>query len=270
MSFHRRFLIGIALAGLSLLLLGQAGCREKGDAETASVVAARSAFIDGEYLRAEESYEKYLQANPKGKYRLEAWERLADISQYVRNAPAKTAKLLESSLLEYGGDPETASLLLLRAARMRSALKEYDKAGSLYAKLLENDALPQALRVDIVLEYAHSRLEAHDDAGALALLQQTATTSLTPELKAKVTLELGLLQLRLGNKHRAETLLREVYDYDAYPQALRARAGFALAALLQEKRETEAAMKILESLRPLYPNPQAIEQQLKVLQSNSK
>ena len=270
MSFHRRFLIGIALAGLSLLLLGQAGCREKGGDETASVVAARSAFIDGEYLRAEESYEKYLQANPKGKYRLEAWERLADISQYVRNAPAKTAKLLESSLLEYGGDPETASRLLLRAARMRTALKEYDKAGSLYGKLLDNHALPQVQRVDIVLEYAHSRLEAHDDAGALALLRQTAATPLAPELKAKVTLELALLQLRLRLLPQAQTLLREVYETDAYPQALRARAGFALASLLQEKRETAAAAQILESLRPLYPNPQAIEQQLKALQSNSK
>lgn len=270
MSFHRRFLIGIAFAGLSLLLLGQAGCREKSDGETRLVVAARSAFIDGEYLRAEEGYETYLQAYPKGKYRLEAWERLADISQYVRNAPAKTVKLLESSLLEYGGDPQTISKLLLRAARMRAVLKEYDKAGVLYARLLDNDALPQALRVDIVLEYAHSRLEAHDEAAALALVQQAAATALAPELEARVSLELGLLRLRLGKKLEAESLLREVYDKSVFPQALRARAGFALASLLQEKRETGEAVQILESLRTIYPNPQVIEQQLKALESNAK
>lgn len=270
MSFQRRFLIGIAFAGLSLLLLGRAGCREKGDVETSSVVAARSAFIEGEYLRAEEGYETYLQSYPNGKYRLEAWERLADISQYVRNAPAKTIKLLESSLLEYGGDPESVSRILLRAARMRTALKEYDKAGGLYAKLLEIAALPQALRVDIVLEYAHSRLEAHDEARALALVQQAAATPLAPELAARVSLELGLLRLRLGQQLEAESLLREVYAKTDSPQALRARAGFALASLLQEKRETGEAVKILESLRTLYPNPQVIEEQLKALESNSK
>ncbi|WP_300158969.1 hypothetical protein [Solidesulfovibrio sp.] len=264
MPAFRRFLNLAAFAGLALFLCCQAGCRDQAqDAENAALTAARTAFIDGDYLASETGYQNYLQAYPIGKGRLEAWQRLADVNQFARNAPAKAATILETAFLEFGSDPDVGPDIGLRAARIRLALRDYEHASKLLEKLLKREALSSTFRAEAMDVLLQSKIDANDLSGATALLQQAVSLETDASVLAQLHFRLALLYLQLDASDKAEALLRSLYDNPGTPQKLRARAGFFLASILEARRQTDEADRIYASLLGIYPNSLVIEKKIK-------
>ncbi len=264
MSAFRRFVNLAAWAGLAVCLCCQAGCRDTSqDAENAALTTARTAFIDGDYLASETAYQNYLQAYPAGKGRLEAWRRLADVNQFARSAPAKAATILETAAPEFGSDPQAGPDMLLRAARIRLALRDYEHATRLLEKLLGMDDLPSTSRAEAMDALIQARIDANDLSGAVALLGKAVSSQTDPAEQARLHLRLALLHLQRDAPDAAEPLLRSLYENQVIPQKLRARAGFFLASILEGKRQTDEADRIYASLLGIYPNTLVIEKKIK-------
>lgn len=253
----------LRLTGLALLLLGQACCRPPDpDPQTGVLEAGRQAFLAGNYRRAEDIYQYYLQAFPHGAFRLEAWQRLADIGQDVLESPHKAVGLLEAALLEYGRDPEAAPDFLARAGQLRQRLRDYDKAAAHFAALAElpglaPDALARACR-----QLAQARLSARDPAGALEACR--TCRSRLPRGDVRVGLDLwqaDLLQ-RLDQPAAARALLQEAYDDPSASPTGRAQAGFLLGQALEAEGDKDGARRIYENIRQAFPNPLVVDQRL--------
>lgn len=249
------------------MLLTQAACGKPAtDGETVQIDAARSAFVSGEYLLAEDLYQRYLETQAHGKFRAEAWERLADISQYARNAPVKTATLLDAALLEFGQDPNLGPTLRLRAARIRLSLRQYDKAAAQYRFLLDDKAASPDFFCAVSQEFADALLKAHDPQTALEVLRRCRDSLPDGEQQAQCTLSLALLLVRLQRQAEAEPMLSHLYAATTIDATSRARAGFALASLLEARHDMAAAKALYEKLRETYPNHLVIERKLRYLQ----
>ncbi len=268
MSSVGRILIGLLAAwGLVLLLLCQAACRQDAsDADSVGLDTARTAFLHGEYLRAEELYQHYLQTRPIGPYRGEAWQRLADINQYVRNAPEKTATLLETALLEFAGNEPLSREFHLRIARVRQELRDFDGAARHYRQLLRAASQYPDFFCAVSQEFSQARLKAHDPAEALALLRTCLDTVTREPYRARCALSLARLLLRQDKASEAEPLLHSLYENQALDASSRAQAGFLLATLLENRRDTAAAKTIYDTILGDYPNPLAIKIKLRHLQ----
>ena len=185
MRHARRVIYLLCATGLACLLLGQTGCRRASlDPQDAVLETARKAFLSGQYGTAEDTYQYYLQMYPKGRFRLEAWQRLADIRQDSRDSPRDAALLLETALLEFSCEPSVSADLLLRAARFRAQAKDYALACAHYAALLSLSSLGNEERLDAYLQVAHLRLLTNDAPGALAILQECRQSKLKPAEQA--------------------------------------------------------------------------------------
>jgi tetratricopeptide (TPR) repeat protein len=249
------------------MLVTQAACgKTPADGEAVQIDTARSAFVSGEYLLAEDLYQRYLESYAHGKFRTEAWERLADISQYARNAPAKTATLLDAALLEFGQDATLRQALRLRVARIRLSLRQYDKAAAQYRFLLDDKTASADFFCAVSQEFAEGLLKAHDPQAALDVLRHCQGSLPDGEQQARCTLSLALLLVRLQRQAEAEPILSALYAATAIDATSRARAGFALASLLETRHETAAAKALYEKLRETYPNHLVIERKLRYLQ----
>jgi len=257
------------LAGLLTLAAGLGGCAAAPDDPEAGVVEnARRAFLDGRFLTAEEAYQQYLQAYPRGTHRLEAWQRLADIAQDGRESPAEAATLLEAALLEFGREPAAASDLLARCGEVRLRRKEYDKAAAHYTALLGLPGVADARRQEAYLQLARCSVWAGDQAGALASYETCAQDRLAGPLRARCTLARAELLARLDKAGQAEALLRGLYDDPALPAPLRGQAGFDWAMLLEARNDGAAALALYEAVRGLHANPMVVDKRLGYLRAD--
>lgn len=271
MRIFRRVVLACGLSGLVLLCVGQTGCSEPAtDPEAGVMEAARRAFLDGRFLTAEDGYQYYLQAYPEGRYRLEAWKRLADISKDGRDAPGEAATLLEAALLEFGSDPKAAAGLLARAGELRLQRKEYDKAAAHEQALLALADLDAGRRLTAFLQLAGIRVATHDGAGALAIYDACLHSPLGSPEKARCALAQGELLTRLDRSVEAEPLLRGLYEDTQNAPALRAQAGFDLGQLYEARNDKTAAKALYQAIRPLHPNPRVVEKRLEYLQGDGK
>jgi len=262
----RRITTILRITGLALLLLGQACSRQtEVDPQTGVLDTARRAFLDGRYPAAEETYQYYLQAFPKGRFRLEAWQRLADISQDVRDSPARAAGLLKAALLEFGNDPEAAPELLGRAAELRQNLKEYDKATSHYRELIAFPGISLPRLAMGCQQLGQVRVLAHDPAGALAVYESCRQSLPSGDARARLDLARAALLLRLDRGPEAEAFLREVYEKKETSPAVRAEAGFSLAQQYEARNDKAKARALYEAIRDTFPNPLVIDQRLRYL-----
>lgn len=250
-----------------LLLVFQAACHDPAQSPEKDLLdTARQAFLDGRYSEAEKAYQGYLQEFPQGTSRLEAWQRLADISQDVRDSPQKAAVLLESALLAFGQDPAVASQLALRAAGLYLVRKEYAKASRLYLFVIELPDVAASSLVRASLDLARTRLLAGDQAGALAAYDSCRDRLSEADFRARCALGKAQLLVRLGNAQEAEPILQGIFADAGLPAALRGEAGFTLGQISESRHDKDAAKDYYSRVRDSYPNPLVVEQKLKYLQ----
>ncbi|MFP5259197.1 MAG: hypothetical protein ACLGQH_09250 [Acidobacteriota bacterium] len=268
MRAFRRLSRLLLCAGLACLLTGQAGCGgPQPDVEGRQLETARVAFLDGRFLAAEAAYQSYLQAYPQGQARLEAWQRLIDINEDVRGDGGQAARLAETALLEFGGDPAASVVLSSRAARLRFDRREYAKAAALCQLVLDSPSAPDDHLLACHLLAARSDLARHDDARALARYAACRASRLPPSDTARCALAQAELLGRLSRESEAEPLLQDVFQAAGIDPALRAQAGFALGQLYEARNDPARAQDAYRATRPLHPNPMVVDKRLGYLQN---
>lgn len=269
MFFKHASLPGLLLwVGLVLAAGLQPGCTApQPDGEGQLLETARAAFVGSRFLAAETAYEAYLQEYPTGEARMEAWLRLADISEDIREAPGQAATLLEAALLETGNSPAAAALLHSRAAALRFSRKEYAKAENHCQAILELPQAPADLAAGSFLLLARLDIARHDESRALTRLAGCRDSPLPESETARCTLAQAELLTRLERPGEAEPLLQMLFAAAQIAPALRAQAGFSLGQIYEARNDKMRAKKLYESLRPLHPNPAVVDKRLEYLQN---
>jgi len=265
-SNHRAFLKPFLTGGLILFFVFQAACHRPVRSPEAELLdTARQAFLDGRYGDAEHDYQTYLEHFPKGAARLEAWLRLADISQDIRVSPRKAALLLETAFLENAGNVATQAGLALRAAGLHLELRDYAKATKLLQGIIDLPGLDAATLALACLELAHTRVLARDTAGALAAYDLCRDRIADAGSRSLCDLSRARLLMQLDRTREAEPILHTLFSDQRIPASVRGEAGFALGQLSESAHDKDAARTYYEHVRTLYPNPLPVAQKLKYL-----
>ena len=229
----------------------------------ASLFEARTAFGQGKYLESERLYEDYLQKQPAGKARLEAWTRLSGIAESVRNDPEAAASLIEMAMLEFPADKrKEAEHLLISAAFLYENLQQWDKAVEINQRIL-------AIKAHDPLEAGQARqrlARAQQALGQFDLAQEALLVCLEnsrdSQIKRSCQLSLARNAALTSDENQSAGILKKILDDPELPDETRAIATFNLADILEKEGDKAGSRKLFESILDLYPNRPAVEARL--------
>lgn len=249
---------------LLFTLLVLCSCSQGGTADQ-DVSSAREAYDKGFYLEAESSYERYLQKEPEGKFRREAWTRLLEIARNVKGDREKAIGLLEAMYLEFGDDKEAVYDLMFDLGDLYDQRGDRTKALESWEKCLEMvvDDPQKTVKVQLRM-VAIYRTQKHYDL-VLEMLQGCKQIQTDPETRAKCLFELAQTYSYTQNLNKARGILEEILTIKEAPEEIRDLSIFLLVDVYEDAGETDRAKKLLESVRDSYPNPKAVESRLESL-----
>lgn len=258
-----------ALACAALLLaaaLALAGCGQGGPVGPAlDLSIARDAYAGGYFLEAETAYERYLQADPQGKHRLEAWTRLVEIASGVKGDLGKAVTLLETATLEYGGRPEANWPLLFRLGELYELQGQRRKAVETWGRCQDTSGgdVAKAVQAQMRMAVANRAMGKHDL--AVDLLTQCVDQAKDVESKSRAMYELAQTYGLSWQWARARGILEGILALDKAPQEVKVMSAFLLADAYEAEHNIPKAREILTGLKDTYPNPEVIMARLATL-----
>jgi tetratricopeptide (TPR) repeat protein len=240
-------------------------CGHPEDPEQALLHGARTAYITGENLTAEELYQRYLQEFPQGAQRLEAWNRLYDIAVNLRKEPTKALPIVDAMLLEYASDPAVLPEVIERAAGLHGALREWEVAGELWTRYLQLPGISEPRRSLARVQLAKSLTLDRKAEQALSVLRECGKIGEEPAVIFQCRIEEAGILLRMDQFDAARTMLHKLMSLEGLDPGRRAQAGFLLGETYEALQLTPEAIKTYESILEDYPNPQAGRARLEFL-----
>jgi tetratricopeptide (TPR) repeat protein len=260
--------LGLPLViGLALLVVGQACSGSSGQASPQTrLELARKAFLAGDYARAEEGYQQYLQAVKTGPGRVEAWLRLIDIARLIWGNPASAATLLDAAMLEVA--PEDPAMSDLLAAAVDVALQTGNGVKALgYLDLLAaRKDLSSSRRVWLALNREKAFTLRHDLPGARQVLDACRQADTPAAVTAPCSLRLAALLSDSGQAEPAQAIWRALMEDGTIDAKYRAQAGFFLAEAAEARHDKDAARRFYEAIKDTYPNPLVVKRKLEYLE----
>jgi len=252
-----------AFAVLLLALLFVAGCSKAGD--DGMLAQADDEYTQGNFLKAESLYERYLEATPQGEGRWQAWERLADIALTVVGDSRKGAAILESALLEYSDNGERAAGILWRLARIYTDLRDWDKATEAWSRLLDEPQTEGGNTWEVYWNLG--KIYQFQGRYDMAKDSMLSCMEVAPDghSKSQCMYELAQAYSFLKNREQSEMWLKKLFDLEEADPELKALSAYLLAELAEADGDIDRARELLESIRETYPNPKVIETRLKHL-----
>lgn len=248
---------------LVLLLAFASGCGQGASEGSAlDLTIARDAYNAGYYLEAETAYERYLQADPQGKHRLEAWTRLVEINTAVKGDPAKAVTQLETATLEYNARPEANWPLLFRLGELYEQQGQRKKAMEAWGRCLDTAGDDSSKAVQAQLRMAVSGRALGQRDLAVDLLTQAIAQAKDPELKSRVMYELAQTYVLDSNWPKARAILEEILAMEKAPQDTKIMSTYLLAEAFEVEKNLPKARELLLSLKDTYPNPEVIVSRL--------
>ncbi len=241
------------------------GCTQDGTFDQ-DILAAREAYDKGFYLEAESSYERYLQKEPEGKFRREAWTRLLEIARNVKGDREKAIGLLEAMYLEFGDDKAAVYDLMFDLGVLYELQGDKTKALESWEKCLEMSAGDQQKTIKVQLRMVSIyRTQKHYDL-VLEMLQGCNEIETDPVTRARCLFELAQTYGYTRNLNKARGILEEILEIKEAPDEIRDLSIFLLVDVYEEAGELVRARRLLESVKGTYPNPKAVESRLESLQ----
>jgi len=231
----------------------------------APLAQADREFADGNYLKAEALYEGYLQANPQGEWRWEAWQQLVRISDTAIGNTKKAARLLEAMQLEYSEDATRFVDISWQLAEISTRLHDWDKASETWQSLLDlGDLTPQQVaqihwNQGKIYQYQGRYGMAKD--AMLACLEQADAEN----PYAHCMYELAQAYSLLKSRAQARAWLEKLLALPDLETELHALGTYMLCEILESEGQLARARELLESIRDTYPNPMVIETRLRQL-----
>ncbi len=176
------------LLALVVLVVLVTAC-DQGGGVGAELETVRQAYAQGFYLEARSGYERYLQLNPKGEYRLEAWDRLLEIALNVSGNLERAIGLLEAMILEYGQDQQTTWNLINRLAELYEQNGQLVKALETRERSLEFSGGDPQKTIPTRMSMALLQRSQREYGLAVDLFKICAEEATDPELRACVSMK---------------------------------------------------------------------------------
>lgn len=254
----------VALLGLTALLVlpWLAACRDAAPPLPAGPL--REALAAGQYGLAEGLFARYLQEQPFGQDRWEAWSRLTELAQGVRGDDKRAAECLEAMRFEFGADRDRAWIVLGGLGRQYVRLRDWNRAAEVLDKRLAfADRSPEDL-AEVRLALIRARQAGRNLDQALALAQDCRASESDPARRADCALETARTLLLMNRPDQAGPVLAELVA--AAPPEPRASAGMLLSDIRRQQGDKAGARAALTAILPLHPNPDAVRIRLKALE----
>lgn len=262
----RKVLLALACAALLLGLMGLTACdRGAPTGPALDLAIARDAYAGGYFLEAEQAYERYLQSDPQGKHRLEAWTRLVEIASGVKGDLGKAVTLLETATLEYNGRPEVNWPLLFRLGELYELQGQRRKALDAWGRCQDTSGgdVAKSVQAQMRMAVANRALGKHDL--AVELLTQCVAQAKDVETKSRAMYELAQTHALSAQWAKSMAILDEIMALDKAPQDVKVMSAYLLADGYEAQRNIPKAREILLSLKDTYPNPEVIVARLATL-----
>jgi len=252
----------MAYMAVVLALLALAGCSRSGSAGAEDMEQARDAYSKGFYLEAEKGYERYLQIEPQGKFRKEAWERLSEIAVNIKGDLDRAVVLLEAMYLELGTDPDEAWRIMSRLGDVYSQMGNLTKAVESYEKCLVHAAGHPDRMCQTQMRMAKLYRAMGNYDLVTATLSSCADVAPDNESKARCLYELAQSYSFISNWSQSKRALDAFLALPGVSEETRALSIFLLADIYENERNYAKTRELLESIRTSYPNPKVVETRL--------
>ena len=262
----RASLRSVLLALVCALIVGLLACGQGAPSGPAlDLSIARDAYAGGYFLEAEQAYERYLQADPQGKHRLEAWTRLVEIASGVKGDNGKAVTLLETATLEYNSRPEVNWPLLFRLGELYEQQGQRKKALDSWGRCLDTSAgdVGKAVQTQMRMAVANRALGKHDL--AVELLTQSVAQAKDVEIKSRAMYELAQTLSLSSQWPKTIDILGAILALEKAPQDVKVMSAYLLADAYEAQRNIPKAREVLLSLKDTYPNPEVIVARLATL-----
>lgn len=255
----KRFLFSLIMV---VALFGLMGCDTGGSPGSDDIDRARESYSKGLYLEAEKDYERYLQVEPQGVFRKEAWDRLSEIAIKVKNDYDRAVVLLEAMYLELGTDPQEAWRIMFELGNVYALLNNRAKAIESYEKCLihasespENTYTTQLQMAKLYRSMGNYELVAQT-------LENCADNAVSNEGKARCLYELAQSYSFISNWSQSKRALENLLELQGVSTETMALSTFLLADIYEAERNYEKTYELLLSIKDTYPNPLVIESRL--------
>ena len=251
------FLIITILALLALL-----GCSRSGSPGMEDIERARESYSKGFYLEAEKDYERYLQVEPQGEYRKEAWERLSEIAVTIKGDLDRAVVLLEAMYLELGSDPADGWRIMFQLGEVYAQLGNRTKAIESFEKCLVHASSDpdRTCRTQLRMARLYRAMGNYDLVAVT--LTNCADTAVDNEARAKCLYELAQSYSFISNWSQSKRALETLLTLDGVEQETRSLSIFLLADIYENERNYTKTKELLESILTTYPNPKVVETRL--------
>lgn len=226
---------------------------------------AERAFGRGEYHQAEKLYQNYVQQQPKGNKRWEAWQRLLVITRDISNDAPTAIELLETIYLEFKTDPKKAFATHIQQIELYTVVGDLEHALTTIDATLNIPGLSTSQRWNLLFTQGTLFLRLHHYALARASFTAAMDHVSDAESRSKTLYATGRTLIYMREYDQARQILQQTFA-EAVPGPTWARIGFALAEIAEHEHNYEEGVRILKKIRDRYPNPKALDIRLQSLQ----
>lgn len=217
----------------------------------------------GDYAGAVEQFRELQAKHPDCARAPEALLQAAKLLNFSQNRFSDALLVYLSLERDYATTPQAAEARRQIADLYKFRLNDQARAITAYQRLIDDDT-DGADQLQYEVADCYFRLNNFEQA-RIEFEQQLRyypTSALAPEVQFRLAVTHALE----GDAERAMTAFREVpIHWPQSPYAIEAQ--FGLATVLEERDRLQEALSLLEALRGIYPNQEALEQRIANLQS---
>lgn len=250
---------------LAVLLLCSAACGNDSGTKS-NLEAARDAYSKGFYLEAETGYERYLQLQPQGEFRTEAWNRLLDISLNIKGDLERSVALLDAMSLELGNDKAAAWQVMFQLGEIYDRMGKRQKSIEAFEKalMLAIDMPGETVQTQLRMARVYRSLGNYDL--VMDTLMNCSRNAQSDADKARCLYELAQSSSLINNWGMVRQSIEELLLLKGVDEEMQAMATFLLAEAYEDERRYAEAISLLKSIQDTYPNPKVVEARLKALE----
>lgn len=223
---------------------------------------ARESYSKGFYLEAEKDYERYLQVEPQGEFRREAWDRLSEIAVTIKGDHDRAVVLLEAMYLELGADPDDAWRIMYQLGDVYAQLGNRSKAIESFEKCLYHaEASPEhTYATQLRMAKLYRAMGSYDLVAAT--LENCADSAVDGEAKGQCLYQLAQSYSFISNWNQARRALETLLATEGVSEETHVLAVFLLADIYENERNYAKTRELLQSIQTTYPNPKVVESRL--------
>jgi tetratricopeptide (TPR) repeat protein len=247
---------------LATAMLVAVACSRESTPGGEDIQRAREAYSKGFYLEAEKDYERYLQVEPQGEHRKEAWDRLSEIAVTIKGDLDRAVVLLEAMYLELGMDRDAAWQIMFQLGDVYAQLGNQSKAIEAFEKCLAHaEGSPRRTYATLLRMARLHRSMGNYDLVAMTL-ENCADAAADGHGKARCLYELAQSYSFIGNTGQARRAVETLLNIPDADEETRVLAVFLLADIAENERDYPRARQLLQSILTTYPNPKVVEARL--------